>query len=139
VVNFTHQQISSEERAHGDRWVGLRAPLAFWTRESPGMSVIEPVCNPVAILTLRTQSIRILIAWLLEWLGDVVGDLGVESRQGQNNFCSKMSRPVLGPTHANVEWVLGVLSCGVELTTRLHPSPRLRISGTVILVSHTPS
>ena len=56
-----------------------------------------------------------------------MGDLGVESRQGQNNVCPKMSRPVLGPTHPRTDWALGALSCGVELTIRLHPALRLRI------------
>jgi hypothetical protein len=61
------------------------------------MVIIEPACKPVA-----TQSMHILIAWLVEWLGDVVGDLGFESRRGQNNSCSKMSRLVLGPTQAHM-------------------------------------
>jgi len=54
---------------------------AFWIGESLGMSIIEPARKPVAVLTLYTYTVYILIL-LVERLDDIVSDLVVESREG---------------------------------------------------------
>jgi hypothetical protein len=44
-----------------------------------------------------------------------MNDRGFESWQGLEIFLSTTAiRPVLGPTHPSVQWVLGALSLGIK-------------------------
>jgi hypothetical protein len=54
-------------------------------------------------------------------------DRGFESRHGLGIFLFTIAcRQALGSTQPPIQWVLGVLSLGVKLTTHLHLVSRLK-------------